>query len=184
MTVNRDFVESRAAESGDGRLPILYPDNIAGAPDTIRLTIQRATGIRRGTMFKVEFREYPGRILWAVKRGLLNIVEAHGDDEALWPGRVVVLEKVRRTDPHSGRQVDKYDFAPMTKPPSGRVSESPRLPASQARALYPKASKVWDEPVPGNESGTYTDYPGERKPQASQGRPRRLLKRRPPRRPS
>lgn len=149
MTVNREYVEGRAGTAD--KMPVLYPENIPGEPDTLRLTILRATEFRRGTMFRVEFREYPGRIVWAVKRGLLNIVNAHGDDETMWAGRVVVLEKVRRTNPRTGQAMDKYDFAPM--PPVTTTTEGDPIRDDIAAARG-----------------------------AGHGRPRRILKRRPPQR--
>lgn len=104
--------EARKTErEGGERLPILYPRDVEGEPDTLRLTVLAATGFRRNSKIRVEFREYPGRILWAVGRGLLNAVKQLDQDNfEEWAGRRLTLEKVKRH--HRGREHIKYDFAP------------------------------------------------------------------------
>lgn len=119
-TVNREYLQGQGG--GDGKSPLLYPSVVAErtgapAPDTLTLTVMSARLIRQGTLAELEFREYPGYILWVGGRGLgrelLNLADQIGDDPARWPFARVTLEKVSRLNPRTGGRVEKFAVAPV-----------------------------------------------------------------------
>lgn len=116
MNLNREYLREQASK-GD-TTPTLSPDMVPGAPDSLWLTIMSWRLLRQGTLVMLEFREYPGRIIWVGGHGAHAAREALylgaqvGDSPDRWTGARVRLEKVKRHDSRNNRDVLKYVVAP------------------------------------------------------------------------
>lgn len=114
--LNRGFLNERAG--GGDKSPQLTPAVVPGQPDELWLTIMSHRLLRNGTLVQLEFREYPGYIMWvggqgaAAAREALYLGDQAGDDPARWNGARVKVEKVTRQDTRNGGTVVKYVMAP------------------------------------------------------------------------
>ena len=102
--IARDYIKDNQSE----KLPTLYPHIVEGSPDVVALTVMDVQMYRRGTMARVEFREYPGYIIWAKGADLLAVGDQLGDDSDTWAGRRLTLEKVDRKNTQTGERIQKY----------------------------------------------------------------------------
>lgn len=129
----------------------LHAHHVDGSPEVIQLTVMSADLYRNGTLAGVEFFEYPGFVVWARGTELQALADALGGDTDGWPHGRVVLEKVRRNNPHKGEVITKYVVAP--------VAEWPRL-ADIATAFDKGGRAQGPRRVKARKGGTEAPQPG------------------------
>jgi hypothetical protein len=122
----------------------LQREHVEGAPAVVVGTIMAADLYRQNTLAGIELYEFPGYVVWA-KGGELAALSFHlGDETDEWPHRAVVLEMVRRNNPHSGETVDKYVVAPagqwdaLAATLTGEPAAPPPPAPPHARKLRPR----------------------------------------------
>lgn len=138
--LNREYLRGEAERGGHS--PALTPAMVVGQPDELWVTIMSHRLLRNGTLVQLEFREYPGHILWVGGHGAAAAREAGylgdqcGDDSARWNGARLKLEKVRRQDTRNGGEVVKYVVAPPDNGEADARQVAPPEPAT--RKLRPR----------------------------------------------
>lgn len=131
----REGVDSPRAVGGEARKPLLRPSDVPGSPDVLYVTLMDVSLLKRGNLARLEFREYPGHILWAEGRDLAALCEQTGTSEvARMRGELVRLDKVARTNTYTRELVVKYVVGAAGDDPPARVAEFAPPPPREAPA--------------------------------------------------